>query len=52
MIDVVVLSCKLNNCVYYVSPNDIELSYNDICLTHYLLINFPKKISNFKYELK
>ena len=29
MIDVVVLSCKLNNCVYYVSPNNIELSYND-----------------------
>ena len=29
MIDVVVLSCKLNNCVYYVSPNNIDLSYND-----------------------
>ncbi len=29
MIDVVVLSCKLNNSVYYVSPNDLELSYND-----------------------
>ena len=29
MIDVVVVSCKLNNCIYYLSPNDLELNYND-----------------------
>ncbi|MBQ6477233.1 MAG: stage 0 sporulation protein [Bacilli bacterium] len=29
MIDVVVVSCKLNNGVYYVSPNDVDVSRND-----------------------
>ena len=29
MIDVVVVSCKLNNCIYYLSPNNLELNYND-----------------------
>lgn len=30
MIDVVVVSCKLNNSIYYLSSNDLDLSYNDI----------------------
>ena len=29
MIDVVVLSCKLNNSVYYVSPNNLFFSWDD-----------------------
>lgn len=29
MIDVLVVSCKLNNCIYYLSPNNVECSKND-----------------------
>ena len=29
MIDVLVVSCKLNNCIYYLSPNNVECYKND-----------------------
>ena len=60
MIDVVVVSCDLNNNIYYLSPNDLELKLNDEVVFEdsddYLIgkiikLNYKEKKENLDFPL-